>query len=183
MRYKLLSLHIFFIFFLVAPCSYAAEKNTHHAYRVTSYNLGAILDFHKKSSLFQSGNYNPLMITSTTSDILNNELTPTVSWAEPIPHTASSKGIAVSAQFEATDRISLQGAFGITRNLWTPDNVEYENESSWEANLGFIYKLVNNLSYEIHFGYMDTGNLFTDQSSYSDVENIIMVSNRLSMSF
>lgn len=67
--------------------------------------------------------------------------------------------------------------------MWTPDNVEYENESSWEANLGFIYKLVNNLSYEVHFGYMDTGDLFTDQSSYSDVENIIMVSNQLTMSF
>jgi len=183
MRYITLSLHIVLVSLSFTQCGYAAEKSTHHAYRVTSYNLGAILDFHKNNSLFQSGNYHPLMITSTTSDILNNELNPSVSWIEAVPHTASSKGIALSAQFEATDSISLQGAFGITRNLWTPDNVEYENESSWEANLGFIYKLVNNLSYEVHFGYMDTGTLFTDQSSYSDVENIIMVSNRLTMSF
>jgi hypothetical protein len=161
----------------------AEAKSTHHAYRVTSYNLGAILDFHKKNSLFEIGNYNPLMITSTTSDILNSEYNPSVSWGETVPHTASSKGVALSAQFNATEKISLQGAFGIHRNLWTPYNVDYENESSWEANLGFIYKLVNNLSYEIHFGYMNTGDLFTNQSSYSDVENIIMVSNQLTMSF
>lgn len=184
MRTNILSIHIFFILFFCTSVTFAADKNTHHAYRVTSYNLGAILDFHSKGSLFKSDNFNPLMITSTKSDILNNELHPSVSWVETVPHTASSNGLALSAQIEATSKISLRGAFGITRNLWTPDsNIEYENESSWEANLGIIYKLVNNLSYELHFGYMDTGNLFSDQSSYSDVENIIMVSNRLSMSF
>lgn len=183
MRQTLLLIHILFFTLAFAPFSVASDKATHHAYRVTSYNLGAILDFHKKNSMSQAGNFNPLLITSTTSDILNNEMSPTVSWVETVSHTSSSKGIALSAQFDATERISLQGAFGITRNLWTPDNVDYKNESSWEANLGLIYKLVDNLSYEIHFGYMDTGDLFTDQASYTDVENIIMVSNRLTMSF
>jgi len=184
MRINIVIIHIFFIFLFCTSISHAAEQSSHHAYRVTSYNLGAILDFHKKSSFFDSSNFNPLIITSTKSDILNNELHPSVSWVEAEPHTASSKGLAFSAQFEATDKLSLLGAFGITRNLWTPDsNIGYENESSWEANLGIIYKLVNNFSYELHLGYMDTGDLFSDQSSYSDVENIIMVSNRLTMSF
>jgi hypothetical protein len=161
----------------------AGEKSTHHAYRVTSYNLGAILDFHKKNSAFESNNFKPLMITSSTADILNNELHPTVSWVETIPHTTSSKGIAVSAEYEASENFLVTGAFGMTRNLWAPESIDYENEASWEANLGFVYKLVDNLSYELHFGYMDTGTLFTDQSSYSDVESIIMVSNRITMSF
>ena len=87
------------------------------------------------------------------------------------------------AQFNATKKFSLLGAFGLTRNLWAPDSINYENESSWEANLGVIYKLLNNLSYEIHFAYMDTGDLFTERSSYNDVESIIMVSNQLTMSF
>ena len=123
------------------------------------------------------------MITSTNADILNNEFHPSVFWGEVIPHTSSSKGIALSAQYEATKKITVLGAFGITQNLRRPDNLDEDNESSWEANLGFIYKLVNNFSYELHLGYMDTGNLFRDQSSYSDVENIIMVSNQLTMSF
>lgn len=182
MKKNILRTHIFLICLFSAGICHAAGESTHHAYRVTSYNLGPILEFHQKS-LFKSVDYNPLMITSSTADILNSEHHPSVSWVEAIPHTSSSKGIALFAQFEATKNISVQGVFGITRNLWTPDNVEYENESSWEANLGFIYKLVNNLSYELHFGYMETGNLFSDQSSYSDVENIIMVSNQLTMSF
>ncbi len=70
-----------------------------------------------------------------------------------------------------------------TKNLWSPDSINYGNESSWEANLGVIYKLMNNLSFELHFAYMDTGDLYTRRSSYSDVESIIMVSNRLTMSF
>lgn len=184
MRKKILRIHIFLIFIFCTSISHAAGQSTHHAYRVTSYNLGAIIDFHKQNSLFGNDNFNPLMITSTKSDILNNELHPSVSWVEPIAHTSSSKGLALSAQFEATSKLSLQGAFGVTRNLWTPDsNIEFENEASWEANLGIIYKLVSNFSYELHFGYMETGDLFSDQSSYSDVENIIMVSNRLTMSF
>ena len=182
MKKNILGTHIFIICLLSATLCHATEGSTHHAYRVTSYNLGPILNFQQKS-LFETADYSPLMITSTTSDILNSKLQPSVSWVEAIPHTSSSRGIALSAQFEATKNISVQGAFGITRNLWTPDNVDYENESSWEANLGFIYKLVDNLSYELHFGYMDTGNLFSEQSSYSDVENIIMVSNQLTMSF
>jgi hypothetical protein len=30
---------------------------------------------------------------------------------------------------------------------------------------------------------MDTGDLFSDKSTYADVESIIMISNRLTMSF
>jgi hypothetical protein len=106
-----------------------------------------------------------------------------VSWGEETPHLSNTSGIALSATINATPKIAVQGAFGVTRNLWSPDSLSYENESSWEANLGVIYKLLNNLSYELHFGYMDTGNLFTDRSSYTNVESIIMVSNQLTMSF
>lgn len=164
----------------VAHCEVRAS---HSAYKITSYNLGAVQDSLEENSNFKAQKYAPLMITSTTSDILNSEHQGAVSWVETNSHTASSRGIALSAEYTATDKIALRGAFGITRNLWAPDSLEYEQESSWEANLGFIYKLVNHLSYELHFGYMDTGDLFTDQSSYDDVENIIMISNRLSLSF
>ena len=79
--------------------------------------------------------------------------------------------------------ISLQGALGVTRNLWTPELMGDLNGASWEANLGVIYKFLDKLSYELHFGYMDTGTLFSDRSSYSDVESIIMISNKISLSF
>jgi len=163
---------------------YAGEVESHRAYRITSYNLGA--DFELRGNIPDSpgANFQPLLITSTKADILNNQYEGSASWdGDTSVTTAPTKSLAVSAQYDATQKVSLQGAFGITRNLWTPDIADYESESGWEANLGIIYKVLNNLSYEMHFGYMDTGKLFSERSSYTDVENIIMISNRLTMSF
>lgn len=179
----LLTITVTIMIFLQCGISVSEELRTHRAYKVTSYNLGAILQVHEEHPGYSPETYNPLMITSTASDVLNSEHQGAVSWVETDSHTSSTSGIALSAQIKATEKVSVKGAFGITRNLWAPDSIEYENESSWEANLGIIYKLVDNLSYELHFGYMDTGDLFTDQSTYTDVESIIMVSNRLTLSF
>ena len=162
---------------------YGADLDGHSAYKVTSYNLGAIEGLEGNSTLNQSRDFNPLLITNSAADILNNKQERTVSFDETAPHSSNVSSIALSAQFDATNKISLQGAFGLTRNLWTPDLMDSVNGASWEANLGVIYKLLNNLSYELHFGYMDTGDLFSNRNSYSDVENIIMISNQLSLSF
>ena len=163
--------------------SYAEEATTHNAYRITSYNLGAILGNQDFTSARTARNFQPLLITSTKADILNNELEGTVSTSDTVSHTANINGVALSARFDASKNISVLGTFGMTKNLWTPDSLDCDNKSSWEANLGVIYRLINNISYEMHFGYMETGNLFTERSSYSDVENIIMISNRLTLSF
>jgi hypothetical protein len=163
---------------------YAEDIATHNAYKITSYNLGTALELQKNKDIHTARNYHPLLITSTKADILNSEYDQSSSWGgETTPHITSTKGIALSAQYNATEKIALLGAFGLTRNLWTPDIIDYESESGWEANLGVIYKLLNNLAYEVHFAYMDTGDLFTERNSYNDVESIIMVSNRLTMSF
>lgn len=161
----------------------AEGLDTHSAYRVTSYNLGALLNAQGDEFSQTSQNFKPLLITSGAADILNNKHEGTVSWGEAAPRTSNISGIAVSAEFNATENLSVQGTFGLTRNLWTPDSIDYESESSWEANLGVIYKLLGNLSYELHLGYMDTGDLFKNRSSYTDVESIIMVNNRLTLSF
>ncbi|OGR17837.1 MAG: hypothetical protein A2X81_16730 [Desulfobacterales bacterium GWB2_56_26] len=159
-----------------------AEEVTTHVYKVTSYNLGALVDQGNLEKSRFSQDYSPLLITGSAADIFNSEHKETVSLGETT-NPSSINGFALSASFDATQRISLQGAFGLTRNLWAPDSINYESESSWEANLGIIYKLLDNLSYELHFGYMDTGDIFTDRSSYTDVENIIMISNKLTMGF
>ena len=78
-------------------------------------------------------------------------------------------------------KLALQGVLGVTKNSWDPSTAD--NKSSWEANLGIIYKMFNNLSYELHFGYMDTGDIFKERNTYTDVESIIMISNKLTMSF
>ncbi|MBU1567074.1 MAG: hypothetical protein KJ630_15800 [Proteobacteria bacterium] len=171
------------LFFCQSSLSYAEGKATHSAYKVTSYNLGAITDNQGSGRSRYFADFQPLLITNAVSDILNSEHVGKVFVGEAISPTSNANGIAVGATFDATQKISIQGTFGVTRNLWAPDSLNYENESSWEANLGVIYKLVRNLSYELHFGYMDTGTLFNDRSSYTNVESIIMISNQLTMSF
>lgn len=171
------------LFLSHSSAAHADENATHSAYKVTSYNLGAIVDNEKNASSRYSSDFNPLMITGNASDILNSEHVGRVFLGEAITPTSNARGVAVAATFDASQNIALQGTFGVTRNLWSPDSLNYEKDSSWEANLGVIYKLLNNISYELHFGYMDTGNLFNDRSSYTNVESIIMISNQLTMSF
>ena len=161
---------------------YANNLETHRAFRVTSYDLGAIENFQGKGPI-ASRKFQPLLITSTVADILNDDYERTVPLGGTSTDVSNISSIGLSAQLDATKNISLQGAFGVTRNLWTPELMGNLNGSSWEANLGVIYKFLNNLSYELHFGYMETGTLFSDRNSYSDVENIIMISNKITLSF
>jgi len=153
----------------------AQDLGTHRAYKITSYNLGALQNYQNTGDAPVSPNSIPLLITGGATDILNSEHQKTVSLSGQ-PETSGLRGIALSGEFDATNNISIQGAFGVTRNLWSPDLMDGISGSSWEANLGIVYKLLNNISYELHFGYMDTGKLFTNRGSYSDVENVIMIS-------
>jgi hypothetical protein len=161
---------------------YANDSETHRAFKVTSYDLGAIENFQSKGPL-ASRNFQPLLITSSVADILNSEFEKTVSSGKTLGDVSNISSVALSAQIDATKNISLQGAVGVTRNLWTPELMGDLKGSSWEANLGVIYNFLDNLSYELHFGYMETGAIFSDRNSYSDVESIIMISNKITLSF
>lgn len=174
-------LHIIPVIFLLIPwqATAADELETLSAYKVTTYNLGALLDFQDSRDI-NLQNFEPLMIASTKADILNDQ----VASGDPMKTSAdlgATRGFAIAAEYTPHPQFSVQGAFGMASNSWDPSVAEHE--SSWEANLGLVYKLLNNLNYEVHFGYMETGDLFKERSTYSDVESIIMVSNKLSMSF
>jgi len=157
----------------------AADLETHSVYRVTTYDLGTFLGETEESGL-RIRNYEPLLITGTKADIFTGDPVANTSLAAR-PDKESIKGFAISAEYSATNNFTVQGALGFAQNKWETNNVS--GEASWEANLGVIYKFLDNLSYEIHFGYMETGDLFKERSTYSDIENIIMVSNKLTMSF
>ena len=160
----------------------AEDFGTHSAYKETSYDLGALLNDKEGAHSRFFVDFKPLLITSNVADILSSEHFGKVSLGKEAPDSVAD-GIALSATFDATRKLAVQGAFGVTRNHWVPDTLNFESEASWEANLGVIYKVLDYLSYELHFGYMDTGTLFSDRSSYSNVESIIMVSNQLTLSF
>lgn len=157
----------------------AEEPATHSLYKVTTYNLGAAVDFQDFSTV-NPVNYKPLLITSTKADILGVDRFQDINLI-PSDGKSGVQGFAIAAEYSPLAKIAVQGVVGITKNSWDPHNAEYQ--SSWEANLGVIYKMFGNLRYEMHFGYMDTGDVFKERNTYTDVESIIMISNQLTMSF
>lgn len=167
-------------FFLSAPfIARAEEPITHSLYKVTTYNLGTSLDFQDFSPI-NIQKYKPLLITGSKADILGADQYRELGH-ETSADKAATNGFAVAAEYSPLSKLALQGVIGVTKNSWDPSNANHE--SSWEANLGVIYKMFKNLSYEMHFGYMDTGDLFKERNTYTDVESIIMISNQLTMSF
>ena len=158
----------------------APNPETHSAYRVTTYSLGNITDFDSAIAI-RPQDYEPLMITGAASDILSGQQR-----FNPLAQSGSNpeavEGFAIAARFEAGKSLAVKGVFGMAHNMWS-DAPKAENRSSWEANLGVIYSLFPNLNYELHLGYMDTGDLFKNRNEYSDVESIIMINNKLTLSF
>lgn len=176
-----LSLFVLFIAFPAKAMTPAAPSlETHSAYRVTTYSLGNITDFDNATAI-SPRDYEPLMITGAASDILSGQQRFNI-LSKIGSNPENVEGFAIAARFEAGKSLSVKGVFGMAHNMATND-LKAENRSSWEANLGVIYSLFSNLNYELHLGYMDTGDLFKNRSEYSDVENIIMISNRLTLSF
>ena len=163
--------------FASAGIAWGAEPETHSAYKVAVYNLGTVVDFEGATNV-NVRDYEPLIITNSTADVLSDSKAGSLGTAAS---GDAASGFALSAQFDATQNFAVQGAFGMTKNVGLASLAD--QKSSWEANLGVVYRLFSNLNYEVHFGYMNTGDLFKERNDYTDVESIIMISNKLTMSF
>lgn len=162
------------------PVSAIAEEwFDHSAYTITTYSTDSpsiggekhpplgdkplllITGFHSDGS---SGDY----ILGINTTLINNTI-------------ESSKSFIIAGTFDATSRLAITGAFGLTQNQWDSSFFAGEKES-WEAHLGVVYKLFDNLSYEVHFGYKNTGDTY-QKHSYDSTESIMMISNQISLSF
>ncbi|MBT8329629.1 MAG: hypothetical protein KJN87_07990 [Desulfofustis sp.] len=150
-------------------------------YKITGYTFDKDAVSESESGLlFETSRFRPLMITSSTSDVFGDDPFGTSFSAQATgsaPH-----GWAIAAEYLPTPNLAFHGAIGITSAAWDAKS-ENELQSSWEANIGVVYNFFNSLAYEVHFGYMDTGDLFQEVDTYSEVESILMISNQLTLSF
>lgn len=172
-------IYFLLVLLLTATVSWAETAQDRIPYRIISYQFNSDAPDAQFSSLTTA----PLLITGASADILTDPTTSQrfTSTSALDPH-AITDIFALSAEIAATPDLSVQGSLGFAKNRWDEATDPHYN-SAWEANLGIIYKLLDNLSYEIHFGYMDTGDLFRDSDTYTGVESIIMINNKLTMSF
>jgi hypothetical protein len=179
---KLLSLFIVFycIVATVSPSS-AANLNDHELYKIVTYTFNKDYNPDETGIAKKTNSFEPLMITRTKADIISGR----PNQEEQIPFTTGKKifqSFAVVADYQATPNLGFRGVIGVTKNA-SDTSAKLNFDSSWEANIGVIYKLFNNFSYEMHFGFMDAGDLFKNSNAYHDVESIVMINNQLTMSF
>ncbi len=166
---------------LVGVLSVQADGLDGAEYNITGYTFDSDAVSESESGLlFETSRFKPLMITSTTTDIFGEDPFGS-SFSSQVTGTAPH-GFAVAAEYLPTPSLAFHGAIGVTSVAWDSDASE-DLQSSWEANIGVVYNFFNSLAYEVHFGYMDTGDLFQEVDTYSGIESIIMISNQLSLSF
>ena len=159
----------------------AADLYDHELYKVVTYTFNSNNMQSGISIAKNTGHFEPLMITRTKADIISS----LPNQGDQLPYTTGKQMVqsfAVVADYQATSRLTFQGVIGVTKNAMDT-SVKMNFDSSWEANIGVMYKLFNNFSYEMHFGFMDGGDLFKNSAAYNNVESIVMVSNQISMSF
>ena len=164
-----------------APTS-AADLNDHEIYKIVTYTFNKDYNPNEAGIGKKTNGFEPLMITRTKADIISGQ----PNQGDQLPFTTGKKifqSFSVVADYQATPRLGFRGVIGVTKNAMDTSSVKLNSDSSWEANIGVIYKLFNNFSYEMHFGFMDSGDLFKNSNAYRDVESIVMINNQLTMSF
>ena len=181
MKYTLPLMCLAIIVFVGGVHPLQAQDLEEGGYTITGYSFDSdAVSVSESGLLFETSRFKPLMITSATSDVFGEDPFGT-SFSSQTTGTAPH-GWAIAAEYLPTPNLAFHGAIGVTSMAWDSDSAN-ELQSSWEANIGVVYNFFNSLAYEVHFGYMDTGDLFQQVNTYSEIESIIMVSNQLTLSF
>jgi len=92
-----------------------------------------------------------------------------------------------SADYAASQDLTLHGAIGwgmTDEDYFRIGNVYIETDDNygWELNLGMAYKLYDNLTYELHFGWLASGDFF-EVGGLAETEDVMLLSHHLSMKF
>lgn len=139
----------------------------------------------EKNNALSSGTgdqFEPLYIlTGRHTGMLNNDIFS--------GHTATMSNSGVHAVVAAVDyavsnQLTLHGAIGWAKADEVPiANTLQDDEYGWEYNVGAAYKLLDNLTYEAHFGYLDTGDFFNGNTNVDTTNNVYVLTNSLTMTF
>lgn len=126
--------------------------------------------------------FEPLYIlTGAFGNILNNYQGADTSDFGTAAQTAGVNAMVVSTDFSATHDLTLHAALGYA--MADKERAGWENEYGFEYNVGAAYRLLDNLIYAVHLGYLDTGDFFKLGTKYTDTNDIFLASQHLTMSF
>lgn len=151
---------------------------TLHAYTLSN---GTPVDSQRNSS-YDTIAFHNLYIFSSAMDTAFNRDSDFLNANTASTNTNRYQGIALKAAYSPTSAITFHSSIGLT-DTSSDERLDYSDRLGWELDLGMAYKFLGNFAYEVHFGYMDTGQLFTESNRYADIEDITIITNKLTMSF
>ncbi|MBU0945042.1 MAG: hypothetical protein KJ804_15185 [Proteobacteria bacterium] len=126
--------------------------------------------------------FEPLYIlTGAKVSLLNNDMGSDNEYGVAV-RTAGAHGFVGAADFQATEKIGLHGALGYA--MAAAEMEGFDNDYGWEVDLGASYKLLDNLTYNLHFGYLASGDFFKGNNDLGyDANDVTLLYNNLSMTF
>jgi hypothetical protein len=121
------------------------------------------------------------ILTGRHTGMLNNDI---FSGQTTVMSRDGVHAVVLAADYAVSNRLTLHGAIGWAK----ADEVniaDKDDEYGWEYNLGAACKLLDNLTYEAHFGYLDTGDYFKSDTTLNDsqAEKVYILTHSLTMTF
>ncbi len=124
--------------------------------------------------------FEPLYIlTGVFGNILNQDQG--ASFFGTPARAAGANAVVLSADFAASQDLTLHAGFGYA--VADKEMAGWDDDYGFEYNAGAAYKLVDNLVYAVHLGYLDTGDFFKMGKTFKDTNAIFLASHHLTMSF
>ncbi|MDW7771572.1 MAG: hypothetical protein SCH71_01655 [Desulfobulbaceae bacterium] len=126
--------------------------------------------------------FEPLYIlTGYEANVLNGDLGPNL--VGTAARTSGVHAVMLLADFNASEDLTLHGGLAWAQADETDwFGPELDDEYGWEFDLGLAYKLYQNLTYEVHFGWWAVGD-FAELGGATTTEDIYLLSHHLSMKF
>ena len=90
--------------------------------------------------------------------------------------------LGVHGSFAVSDSLSVNSAIAYAQA--EDEQTGWDDEYGWEIDFGVVYDLMENLTYQVDFGYLMTGDFFAeDAGSGLDAEDVYSLTHRLTMEF
>lgn len=127
--------------------------------------------------------FQPLYIaTGPYSNVLTNQSgSYGAAMAAGVAVKTGAKAYVLSADYQVDPELALHGALGAAYADKTTAGID--DEFGKELDLGLKYQIMSNLAYELHFGYLWTGDFFQLGDSAVKTDNVYQIDHSLTLSF
>jgi len=94
---------------------------------------------------------------------------------------SGAKVYVLSADYQVDPQLAVHGALGAAYADKTTAGVD--DEFGKEFNLGLKYQIMSNLAYELHFGYLWTGDFYKVGTAATQIDDVYQIDHSLTLSF